>query len=126
MHNERALAKLDDKQIGIAVELGVVKEWDCSAADTAVHQAGVIVANVQRLVDGRSGTRSQPRWLCMDEPLVSALGPCKLSLQESAAGVRSFFRGPQRAPAANLYSCGSGSEDQRKPTKSNKRAGIRI
>ena len=78
------------------VELGSLKEWDCTATGTAVRQAGVIVANVRRLVNRTSGGGSsdRPQWLCMDEPLHSA-GPSKVrrtlqNIEHDAARMLTF------------------------------------
>ena len=74
LENVGALAKLDAAGIEIAVELGSLKEWDCTATHNAVKQAAEIVGNVRRLLKNSSHVANSPgpMWLCMDEPLHSS------------------------------------------------------
>ena len=53
-----------------SVELGSLKEWDCSAVSAALHTATAVIDSVKALLSGRA-----PDWFAMDEPLMSGMGP---------------------------------------------------
>ena len=71
-----AFEKLKAWGIALASEEGAVKEWDCTGKAAADVTLGHL-RNVRAL-------HGEIRVIAMDEPLVSGLGPCALSVQEVA------------------------------------------
>jgi hypothetical protein len=82
-----AVQQLENWGIGISVELGALKSFDCQGIGLA-QQAIQIVNTVKSL----SGNGSPPRWLAMDEPLQSAVHMgCNMSQTQAAVAVASWM-----------------------------------
>jgi hypothetical protein len=78
-----AFATLRRWRIALASEEGAVKEWDCSG----VQAARVTLTHINNVRTGHGNINL----IAMDEPLVSGLGPCKLSLAEVAENTHHYI-----------------------------------
>jgi hypothetical protein len=88
----KAFEKLTKWGISLASEEGVVKEWDCTGSKAAKVTLGHI-----RNVRAAHGNISV---IAMDEPLVSGLGACRLSLGDIATNTHNYMRDVERASFA--------------------------
>jgi hypothetical protein len=78
-----AFQKLKRWGIALASEEGSVKEWDC----TGQEAAQVTLRHIQNI----RAVHANINIIAMDEPLVSGLGPCKLSLTDVAVRTHRYI-----------------------------------
>lgn len=79
-----AFRKLKQWGIAVAIEAPAVKEWDCTSK-RAAKIAFEYIQNV-RMAGG------EVSYVAMDEPLVSGLRSCQLTLEEAAARTANYVR----------------------------------
>lgn len=83
LENVGAFQKLKRWGIALASEEGSVKEWDC----TGQEAARITLRHIQNI----RSIRANINLIAMDEPLVSGLGPCKLSLTDIAVRTHGYI-----------------------------------
>jgi hypothetical protein len=89
-----AFRKLREWGVSIAIEAPSIKEWDCSArgstSDPRVRgdAKDTTIAYIKNVYTGGGSVR----FVAMDEPMASGLGPCVESLDEAAANTSNYSK----------------------------------